>query len=176
MARPKLDTEAVIMKNGWAFGLFALAGAATLALLLAACGDAGQGANGGDSDDAQASLTGYPCESVAPPSISSDEAVAVAREDAAHIIKDGEVRSTAVELMSIQQAQQVVSGADVVGQPQSCIWLVTMDGFFYEPQGPVVPDRTPMPEGTVCGRIRVIIIPDTGHYDTLQFERIDDCS
>ena len=57
----------------------------------------------------------------------------------------------------------------------NCVWLVTLDGFFYAP-GPGADSRdTPRPEGPACGRIGVAIRPDTGKYLHITFQGIDDC-
>lgn len=110
--------------------------------------------SGGDTSNA------YVCQTVAPPTISPDEAIAVASDYAAYIIQDGEVRHTGIEVASWRR---------------NCIWLVTFDGLFYAPHPPPDPRREPIPEVPVCGRIQVKVWQDAGTTIGLTFGQTDDC-
>jgi hypothetical protein len=133
-----------------------------LALLLLSC------ASGGDADPVASAA----CESTVPVTVSADEAVDAAREQAAYIIQDGEVRRSSVELASFGQALRKMSAHPNSGwDPDACVWLVILDGFFYAPG----PGSDTGSRGLTCGRIGVAIRPDTGQYLHITFQGIDDC-
>jgi hypothetical protein len=124
-----------------------------LALLLLSC------ASDGDADPVAPAA----CESTVPVTVSADEAVDAAREQAAYIIQDGEVRRSSVELASFGQALRKMSAHPNSGWgPDACVWLVILDGLFYAP-GPGAGSDTGS-RGPTCGRIGVAIRPDTGQY------------
>lgn len=118
-----------------------------------------------------------PCESIVPRRISAEDAVEAGKRDAAYIIQDGEVRRTSVQWMSFGQALRAMgAGPNFSGWGGgSCVWLVTLDGFFYAPGPGSDPRDAPGSPGPVCGRIGVAITPDTGGYLHLTFQEIEDC-
>jgi hypothetical protein len=106
----------------------------------------------GDKDRVQ--VMPGPCRSLGPTDISQEEAIAVAREDAAYI--DGEIQETTAAIASFRS---------------QCIWRVTFKGVFWPPSAPAVRPTEP-----VCAHVEAKVWADTGKYIGLTFEHTDDCA
>jgi len=141
--------------------------ALSLSLFLGACES-----GGGSTPSASAQ-----CESVTPTPISADEAVEAGKREAAYIIQDQEVGRSSARWMSFGDAlEEMGAGPNFSGwEASACVWLVSLDGFFYAPAPPVGPTGLETPRGPVCGRIGVAIRPDTGAYLHITFQEIADC-
>jgi hypothetical protein len=72
--------------------------------------------------------------------------------------------------MSRREANGVFDPPIDAGVPDTCVWLVTIEGSFYEP-GPPADE----PEELVCGRIDLILPESGGEYRGLTFREIDEC-
>jgi len=117
------------------------------------------------------------CEPATSTAISADEAVDAGKREAAYILKNQEAIRAPATWMSFSDAlDEMGAGPDFSGwKAEACVWLVTLDGFFYAPAGPAVPAGPETPSGPVCGRIGVAIRPDNGAYLHITFQEIDKC-
>jgi hypothetical protein len=140
-----------------------LACAALWVLVLAACSA---------SEKAAETPTVAPWNKVETPqtfrSMSEGEAIEAARVEADDLIGDSPIQETTARLTTYGEALEDLGYGDEDRSSSppddTMVWLATLKGIFYEPQGPKPP---PSPQEPICAEIVVIFIDPKAYLEGL---------